>query len=267
LKDYYQILGLDADTSQDSIKGVYRRLAREAHPDRAGHKGAEAQALASDRMADLNEAYATLSDVHKRKEYDHEFSAWQARVAAGQPEPEPEPPPPPEPEAPTVARPASRPTPQVASNVVGQFATQVHSRLMQNNPDFAWRGGRMEGFDWAMQSGFLFAEYFVALRGFATVDTSAVAKFTNYASIGIERSKRMLKKNYFLLLLPFQKMRDPEQVLAACRRFAGQSGEGPLANAQLQIVLMDVSHGRTVPCGARIDDKRFDQLMQRLGLK
>ncbi len=267
MKDYYQILGLDNDASNDSIKGAYRRLAREAHPDRVSHRGAEAQAQASERMADLNEAYATLSDSAKRKAYDEEFTKWQARVASGTPEPEPEPAPAPEPEAPTVQRPASRPAPQVSSNVVHQFATQVHARLFQNNPDFAWRGWQMEGFDWAMQSGFLLSEYFIALRGFGTVDQAAVSKFVNYATIGIEKSKRLLKKNYYLLLLPFQRMREPENVLAACRRFAGQSGEGSLANVQLQVVLMDVSHGRSVPCGPRIEDKRFEMLNQRLGLK
>ncbi len=267
MKDYYQVLGLDADASSDTVKSAYRRLAREAHPDRASHLGAEAQAQASARMADLNEAYAILSEGAKRREYDQEFAKWQARVAAGEPEPEPEQAPPPEPETPAVQRPASRPAPQVSSNVVGQFATQVHARLFQNNSDFAWRGGRMEGFDWAMQSGFWLAEYFVALRGFGTVDQASAAKFINYATIGIERSKRLLKKNYYLLLLPFQRMRDPENVLAACRRFAGQSGEGPLSNAQAQVILMDVSHGRSVPCGPRIEDKRFEMLTRRLGLK
>lgn len=268
MKDYYSILGLDPDASPDSIKAAYRRLAREAHPDRAGHLDAAAQAQASARMSDLNEAYSTLSDRPKRREYDEEFKKWEARVASGAPEPAPEPipAPEPEPEGPAVQRPAARPTPQVASNVVGQFATQVHSRLMQNNPVFAWRGGRVEGFDWAMQSRFWLAEYFVALRGFATVDLSAVNKFVNYATIGIERSKRMLKKNYFLLLLPFQRMREPEQVLAACRRFAGQSGQGSLTNASVLVVLMDVAHGRSVPCGPHIDDKRFGQLLDRLGL-
>lgn len=268
MKDHYQTLGLDADASPDLVKAAYRRLAREAHPDRVSHLGGEAQAQASSRMAELNEAYSTLSDSLRRKEYDAEYQKWQARVAAGQPEPAPEPvaPPEPEPETPQVQRPASRPAPAVASNVVGQFASQVHSRLIQNNPVFAWRGSRIEGFDWAMHSGFLFSEYFVALRGFATVDTAAIAKFTNYANIGIERSKRLLKKNYFLLLLPFQKMRDPEQVLAGCRRFAGNFGEGALGNVQVQVVLMDVTHGRSVPCGPQINDKRFGQLLERLGL-
>ena len=267
LKDYYAILGLDTDASPESMKIAYRRLAREAHPDRVGHLGEAERAAASTRMAELNEAYSTLSDNLKRKEYDEDLKKHLARVAAGTPEPEPVAAPGPEPEGPAVQRPASRPQPQVASNVVGQFASQVHSRLVQNNPAFAWRGSRVEGFDWAMSASFLLAQYVVALRGFSTADQASAGKFINYATIGIERSKKLLKKNYYLLLLPFQKMRDPEQVLASCRRFAGQSGEGIFSNVRLQVVLMDVSHGRTVPCGPKIEDKRFDALMQRLGLK
>jgi hypothetical protein len=266
VKDYYSILGLDADASPESIKVAYRRLAREAHPDRAGHKSADAQAAASSQMAELNEAYSTLSDSFRRKTYDDEFRKWQAKAATTVAEPEPEAPPPvPEPDVPQPQRPAARPQPQVGTNVVSQFSTQVHSRLMQNSPAFKWSGVRMEGFDWAMQSGFLLAEYFVALRGFALADPAAAGKLINYASVAIERTRRIIKKNYYLLLVPFQRMREPEQVLAACRRFAGGSGEGALAGVQTQIVLMDVTHGRSVPCGPMIEDKRFEGLMQRLG--
>jgi curved DNA-binding protein CbpA len=270
LKDYYTILGLDADATPDTIKLSYRRLAREAHPDRVSHLGDEAQSQASRRMAELNEAYSTLSDSLRRKDYDDEFKKWQAKqtmpaaeqdsgpVAIPMPEPEPE--------APTVQRPAARPQPQVISNVVGQFSTQLQTRLVQASGGFAWRGTRMEGFDWAMKSSFLLADYYVALRGFAIADPTAASKLMNYAAAAMERTRKLVKRNYFVLLMPFQKMRDPEQVLASCRRFAGESGQGRLTGAQTQVVLMDVTHGRTVPCGPRIEDKRFEELMQHLGL-
>ena len=70
LKDYYAILGLDTDASPESMKIAYRRLAREARPDRVGHLGEAERAAASTRMAELNEAYSTLSDNLKRKEYE-----------------------------------------------------------------------------------------------------------------------------------------------------------------------------------------------------
>jgi curved DNA-binding protein len=63
-KDYYTILGVDRDSSQDQIKKAYRKLARQYHPDVA--KEAEAE----ERFKEISEAYQTLSDPEKRKAYD-----------------------------------------------------------------------------------------------------------------------------------------------------------------------------------------------------
>jgi curved DNA-binding protein len=64
-KDYYNILGVHRDVSQQAIKEAYRKLAFQYHPDR--NKGDPA---ATEKMKDINEAYAVLSDVSKRREYD-----------------------------------------------------------------------------------------------------------------------------------------------------------------------------------------------------
>jgi len=71
-KDYYKILGVDKKASQQEIKKVYRRLARQYHPDvNPGIKSAEA------RFKEINEAYEVLSDAEKRKKYDELGSSWQ----------------------------------------------------------------------------------------------------------------------------------------------------------------------------------------------
>ena len=64
-KDYYQILGVDKNASQQQIKEAYRKLAFQYHPDRN-----QGNPAASERMKEINEAYATLSDSRKRSEYD-----------------------------------------------------------------------------------------------------------------------------------------------------------------------------------------------------
>ena len=64
-KDYYDILGIDRDVGQQAVKEAYRKLAFQYHPDR--NKG---DPTATEKMKDINEAYAVLSNVSKRREYD-----------------------------------------------------------------------------------------------------------------------------------------------------------------------------------------------------
>lgn len=63
-KDYYRILGLQRDASQDEIKRAYRRLARKYHPDVSKESDAE------DRFKEVSEAYEVLKDPEKRAAYD-----------------------------------------------------------------------------------------------------------------------------------------------------------------------------------------------------
>ena len=64
-QDYYQILGVDRKADAKTIKNAYRDLAFKYHPDRN-----EKDPASADKMKMVNEAYAVLSDVKKRNEYD-----------------------------------------------------------------------------------------------------------------------------------------------------------------------------------------------------
>jgi curved DNA-binding protein len=63
-KDYYKILGVDADADGKAIKAAYRRLARKYHPDVSAEENAEHQ------FKEVSEAYEVLKDKDKRAEYD-----------------------------------------------------------------------------------------------------------------------------------------------------------------------------------------------------
>ena len=64
-KDYYEVLGVDKNADDETIKKAYRKLAKKYHPDtNAGNAEAEK------KFKEISEAYAVLSDKEKRKEYD-----------------------------------------------------------------------------------------------------------------------------------------------------------------------------------------------------
>ncbi|MEM4359238.1 MAG: molecular chaperone DnaJ [Candidatus Bilamarchaeaceae archaeon] len=63
-RDYYEVLGVPRNASQDEIKRAYRRLAMQYHPDRNKSPDAE------EKFKEISEAYAVLSDEQKRADYD-----------------------------------------------------------------------------------------------------------------------------------------------------------------------------------------------------
>ena len=66
MKDYYQILGVDATASQEEIKKAYRSLAVKYHPDKNSDHSAE------DKFKEINEAYENVGDAGKRQQYDQQ---------------------------------------------------------------------------------------------------------------------------------------------------------------------------------------------------
>ncbi len=63
-RDYYQILGIARDATEDEIRKAYRRLVMKYHPDR------NPDPQATEKMKEVNEAFAVLSDPVKRRKYD-----------------------------------------------------------------------------------------------------------------------------------------------------------------------------------------------------
>ncbi|MBF0559209.1 MAG: molecular chaperone DnaJ [Nitrospirae bacterium] len=78
MKDYYEVLGVGRDATQDDLKKAFRQLALKHHPDRnQGDRGSE------EKFKEINEAYSCLSDSAKRAHYDRYGTAEGFGAGAG----------------------------------------------------------------------------------------------------------------------------------------------------------------------------------------
>jgi molecular chaperone DnaJ len=69
-KNYYDILGVSPDASQEEIKKAYKKLVLQWHPDRWVSKSQTEKKQAEEKMKEINQAYGVLDDQEKRRNYD-----------------------------------------------------------------------------------------------------------------------------------------------------------------------------------------------------
>lgn len=69
-KDYYNILGIDKNASEDDIKKAFRKLSLKWHPDRHANDSEKEKKEAEEKFKEIAEAYGVLSDPEKRSKYD-----------------------------------------------------------------------------------------------------------------------------------------------------------------------------------------------------
>jgi hypothetical protein len=266
LEDYYAILGLDREASMESIKLAYRRLARENHPDRnIDSTDAEKSAL-STRMAELNAAYAVLSDANRRREYDDKLrilntlsgstvlgatktATKSATKSATKPH--------------TTRR--VQPSHDDELTLVREFSKQLRSNLQAHRKEFSWKETVLEGFDWGLESVSWCSYYCVAARAFSVLDLAAAKKFANYSEVVVTQNYRSIRKSHFLFLLPFQQLTQSESVSAEFNRLMSSEKREARPDVPIGIVLFDARRGRTLRVGGTLREKRFEELVISLG--
>lgn len=81
MKNYYDILGVAKNASEDDIKKAYRRLSSAHHPDKHVNEADAVKAEHEAKFKEAKEAYETLSDPVKRRQYDSPQSGFQQFTA------------------------------------------------------------------------------------------------------------------------------------------------------------------------------------------
>ena len=74
MKDYFYILGVSPNASQEEIKSAYRKLSLKLHPDKNG-----GDKFSEDRFKEINEAYLILGNLEKRIQYDIKRNEYNAQ--------------------------------------------------------------------------------------------------------------------------------------------------------------------------------------------
>ena len=262
MEDYYAVLGLDHEASPESIKLAYRRLARENHPDRNINSTEAERRVLSTRMAELNGAYAVLSDATRRREYDDKLrilntltgstvlsATKTARKAATKPN--------------TSYR--AQPSHEAELTLVREFSKQLRTNLQSNRNGFSWEEIVLEGFDWGLESVCWSSHYCVGARAFSVLDQTAAKKFANYSEVVVARCNRSFRKSNFLFLLPFQQLIQSESGSAELNRLSSSENREARLDVPIGIVLFDTRRGRTLRVGGKLQEKRFEELLLSLG--
>lgn len=83
MKNFYHILQIEPQADRQTIKAAYKQLMRKYHPDVLSAEQREDREIL-EKVQEINEAYKTLSDVRKRKEYDQALKEFEARKAAAE---------------------------------------------------------------------------------------------------------------------------------------------------------------------------------------
>jgi curved DNA-binding protein CbpA len=254
--DYYATLDLDPGASQESIKLAYRRLTREHHPDLKINSTESERKMLSAVMAQLNSAYAVLSDVKLRREYDQSLKILTSLDASS-----------------TVSRVVEtgtrsafglRPTPasDVDRTLAHELSLQLRSNLRAGFKDFSWKEKTLEGFDWGLEASSWSSHYCVAGRGFAVLNPACAKKFAKDAEGVVALGNRSIRKSHFLFLLPFQRLSEWKSVSAEFNRFFSTASHRKFANVPVEIALLDARQGQTMRFGCHLREKRFEELLR-----
>ena len=260
LKDYYAVLGVAPDATATQIKKAYRALAHRYHPDRLP-SDEDAQA-AGERMVEINEAFAVVSDKKKRDAYD------QQRTAPKKPAPAAAEAAPGEwqmPEQPTPTPAATPRNPMVDQSVSQDFLYKLKALITQQGASANLKEEPEKPWLWSFQGKTWGGSYSVSLRLCPTLNPNVARDSMTHVASLVAKRRSGWKSNFFLFILAFQTLSEAETVLKLLRAFCGREDYSTTRNL-VNVVVMDLNSRRSVLCGKRTHDKNIDPILSALAI-
>ena len=257
-KDYYAVLGVTPDATITQIKKAYRALAQQFHPDRVSGEDVE---QAVDRMVEINEAFAVVSDVKKRTAYDQLREAPAKPAASAEPasadwempaEPTP--------------APAETPThPAVASSVSEDFLQKLKVMIAQSGASANLKEESEKPWLWSFQGKTWGGNYSVSMRICPIMNPNVARENIAQVKAMVKKRRSGWKSNFSLFILGFESLSEGETVLKVFRAFCNHADNSTSRNL-INIVVMDMNSRRSVLCGTRIHDGNIDPVLAALSI-
>jgi curved DNA-binding protein CbpA len=245
-KDYYRLLELSCGAPLADIKPAYRRLAAQIHPDKLATMGPEAQAEATARMVELNEAIAVLSDPARRAKYDKTLRRSLVPRTA-----------------PASSRPATPLRDDAAVAPQGQAIAELLSPLRSELEDLPlkWSELPLPGWEWAMQTSDARRSVLVAYRHFENLSLQSARLLAASLESLLQEQKLAPLPTVVLTLVSCGRMMNPKAMVQWLRGFIAQP-RGWRKKVEPLLVLYDGQVRRAVLFGVIPDDAEVESVLR-----
>ncbi len=262
-KDHYAVLGVDPESTSTEIRKAYRALAHRYHPDRAV-AGEETTTNASERMVEINQAFAVLSDVKRRAKLDRELAPeknpptaatqqavedWELPVAPAKDAP--------------VRGP--RRSSAVDQSVAQEFVGKVKAQLLSESSGLKLREENVPGWRWFLQGKSWGASYSIGIRQLPALNANVARECVGELQSLVGKLRSSWKTNYFIFLLAFQSLSERDTVLKQLRAFCSRQETSSSKN-WVNVIVLDLRQHQSVLCGKRTGDGQHNAILRALGV-
>lgn len=258
-KDYYAILDVPPDASARLIKENHRLMVQRYHPDL--YKVPEEAEAATRRMAEINEAYAVLSDKKRRAEYDVRKKA--AAVPSSAPTSTPKPKVDWEAtKTPSVPK-AAASNPALDEAVAEEFLESLRKLVSHRGSAMKLREENEKPWLWSFSGGTWSKSCWVSLARLPELNVNPLRTILTQCAHIVGKRGSGWKDSFFVFVLATESISDGENTLKLCRSYCNEK-ENSTRGRLVNIVILDLKRRRSIVCGKRPADSHQQALLDTL---